>query len=232
MIQIRQANERGYTNHGWLESRHTFSFANYYAPAHMGFSHLRVINDDKVAPGAGFPTHGHRNMEIISYVLEGALEHKDNMGNGSIIRPGELQRMSAGTGITHSEYNASDTESVRFLQIWIIPSKRGISPGYEQQQFADSEVHGKLRLVASADGRDGSVFIHQDTTVYASKLTKGEVVEHVIANGRKAWVQVATGNVTVNGHSLSQGDGAAISQENSITLTTEQEAEVLVFDLP
>lgn len=232
MIQIRQANERGYTNHGWLESRHTFSFANYYAPAHMGFSHLRVINDDKVAPGAGFPTHGHRNMEIISYVLEGALEHKDNMGNGSIIRPGEVQRMSAGTGITHSEYNASDTESVRFLQIWIIPSKRGISPGYEQQQFADSEVHGKLRLVASADGRDGSVFIHQDTTVYASKLTKGEVVEHVIANGRKAWVQVATGNVTVNGHSLSQGDGAAISQENSITLTTEQEAEVLVFDLP
>ena len=232
MIQIRQANERGYTNHGWLESRHTFSFANYYAPAHMGFSHLRVINDDKVAPGAGFPTHGHRNMEIISYVLEGALEHKDNMGNGSIIRPGEVQRMSAGTGITHSEYNASDTESVRFLQIWIIPSKRGISPGYEQQQFADSEVHGKLRLVASADGRDGSVLIHQDTTVYASKLTKGEVVEHVIANGRKAWVQVATGNVTVNGHSLSQGDGAAISQENSITLTTEQEAEVLVFDLP
>ena len=232
MIQIRQANERGYTNHGWLESRHTFSFANYYAQAHMGFSHLRVINDDKVAPGAGFPTHGHRNMEIISYVLEGALEHKDNMGNGSIIRPGEVQRMSAGTGITHSEYNASDTESVRFLQIWIIPSKRGISPGYEQQQFADSEVHGKLRLVASADGRDGSVLIHQDTTVYASKLTKGEAVEHVIANGRKAWVQVATGNVTVNGHSLSQGDGAAISQENSITLTTEQEAEVLVFDLP
>ncbi|WP_455196862.1 pirin family protein [Kaarinaea lacus] len=232
MIQIRQANERGYANHGWLESRHTFSFANYYDPAHMGFSHLRVINEDKVAPGAGFPTHGHRNMEIISYVLEGELEHKDNMGNGSIIRPGEVQRMSAGTGITHSEYNASDTESVRFLQIWIIPSKRGISPGYEQQQFADSEVHGKLLLVASADGRDGSVLIHQDTAIYASKLTKGDVVEHVIANGRKAWVQVARGNVTVNGHTLSQGDGAAISQENSITLTTEQEAEVLVFDLP
>jgi len=232
MIQTRQANDRGYADHGWLESRHTFSFANYYDPAHMGFSHLRVINEDKVAPGAGFPTHGHRNTEIISYVLEGELEHKDNMGNGSIIRPGEVQRMSAGTGITHSEYNASDTESVRFLQIWIIPSKRGISPGYEQQQFADSEIHGKLRLVASADGRDGSVLIHQDTAIYASKLTKGDAVEHIIANGRKAWVQVAIGNVTVNGHTLSQGDGAAISQENSITLTTEQEAEVLIFDLP
>jgi redox-sensitive bicupin YhaK (pirin superfamily) len=210
MIQIRQANERGYANHGWLESRHTFSFANFYDPAHMGFSHLRVINDDNVAPAAGFPTHGHRDMEIISYVLEGSLEHKDSMGNGSIIRPGEVQRMSAGTGVTHSEYNASDTEPVRFLQIWIIPAQRGITPGYEQKEFADNEVHGTLHLVASADGRDGSVLIHQDTAIYASKLTKGDAVEHVIANGRKAWVQVARGNVTVKGHTLSQGDGAAI----------------------
>jgi redox-sensitive bicupin YhaK (pirin superfamily) len=232
MIQVRPANERGYASHGWLESRHTFSFADYYDPAHMGFSLLRVINDDTVAPGAGFPTHGHRNMEIISYVLEGGLVHKDSMGNGSVIRPGEVQRMSAGTGVTHSEYNASDKESVRFLQIWIIPDHRGVEPSYEQKRFADDEVQGKLRLVASSDGRNGSILIHQDAAIYVSKLTRGNAVEHAIANGRKAWIQVARGNVKINGHALVQGDGAAITEESRITIRADNDTELLLFDLP
>ena len=232
MIQIRPANERGYANHGWLESRHTFSFADYYDPAYMGFSILRVINEDNVMPGAGFPAHAHRNMEIISYVLEGGLEHNDSMGNGSIIRPGEVQRMSAGTGVTHSEYNASDSKPVRFLQIWIIPDQQGIKPGYEQKQFTDDEVHGKLRLVASADGRDGSVLMHQDAAIYVSKLDHGEAVEHRITNGRKAWIQVARGNVIINGHPLSRGDGAATEEEERLIISAESAAELLVFDLP
>ncbi|WP_455207403.1 pirin family protein [Kaarinaea lacus] len=232
MITIRPANARGYANHGWLESRHTFSFANYYDAEHMGFSVLRVINEDHVAPGAGFPAHGHRNMEIISYILEGGLEHKDSMGNGSIIYPGEVQRMSAGTGITHSEYNASDRKPVRFLQIWIIPEKRNIKPGYEQKRFNEDEMRSKLRLVASVDGRDGSVLMHQDAAIYVSKLDRGEAVEHRITNGRKAWIQVARGNVIINGHTLNQGDGAAITEEERLIINAESPAELLVFDLP
>ncbi|MGD8558665.1 MAG: pirin family protein [Gammaproteobacteria bacterium] len=232
MIQIRKSNERGYANHGWLESRHTFSFASYYDPEHMGFSVLRVINEDHVAPGAGFPSHGHRDMEIISYVLEGGLEHRDNMGNGSVIRPGEIQRMSAGTGVTHSEYNASSSEPVRFLQIWIVPDTQRIKPGYEQKQHTTEPVDQALHLLASPDGENGSVLIHQDAFVYAGKLAKGKLINHNLPDNRKAWVQVVHGDVTVNDHKLYRGDGAAITEAPTVSISADTDAEIILFDLP
>ncbi len=232
MIQIRKGNNRGHANHGWLDSFHTFSFADYYDPAHMGFSVLRVINEDRVQPSAGFPTHGHRDMEIVSYVLEGALEHKDSMGNGSVIRPGDVQRMSAGTGVRHSEFNASNSELVHFLQIWIVPDRQGHAPGYEQKHFTTSDLEGTLRLIASPDGRDGSVVIHQDARLYAAKLDNAQSTSHTLAAGRRAYLHVARGGVTVNGSTLSAGDGARIENETQILLSQGHDAEVLLFDLP
>jgi hypothetical protein len=232
MITVRPANARGVANFGWLDSRHTFSFGEYYDRNHMGFADLRVINEDKVAPGQGFGTHSHRDMEIISYVLDGALEHKDNIGNGSVIRPGDVQRMSAGTGIMHSEYNSSKTEPVHFLQIWILPEQKGIEPGYEQKTFAPEEKQGTLRLVGSRDGRDSSVTIHQDVSLYATSLREGETVNHQLADGRVAWVQVARGSVQLNDRSLTAGDGVAIAQLEQIVLQgTSNNAEVLLFDI-
>ncbi|WP_421654440.1 pirin family protein [Leptothermofonsia sp. ETS-13] len=232
MITLRPAQERGSAYFGWLNSRHTFSFGEYYDPNHMGFADLRVINEDKVAPGQGFVTHGHRDMEIVSYVLEGALEHKDSLGTGSVIRPGEVQRISAGTGIMHSEYNASKTEPVHFLQIWILPEQKGIQPGYEQKTFADAEKRGKLRLVGSRDGRDGSITIHQDVNLYAALLNEEDEVSHPLASKRVAWLQVARGAVQLNGQTLTAGDGAAISNESDITLRgAAKDAEVLLFDM-
>jgi redox-sensitive bicupin YhaK (pirin superfamily) len=230
MITIRRAGERGHADHGWLDTYHTFSFADYYDPAHMGFRALRVINEDRVRGGRGFGTHGHRDMEIISYVLEGALGHRDSMGTDGVIRPGEVQRMSAGTGVMHSEMNASEGEVVHFLQIWILPERNGIAPGYEQKQFDDAEKRGRLRLVASPDARDGSLKIHSDVSVYTTLLDDGESVTHEYASGRYGWVQVARGEVEVNGQKLSAGDGAAIENESSVTITGKG-AEVLLFDL-
>ena len=232
MITLRQAHERGHAQHGWLESYHTFSFADYYDPRHMGFRSLRVINEDRVQPGRGFGTHPHRDMEIISYVLEGALEHKDSLGTGSVITPGEVQRMSAGTGVTHSEFNSSRSELVHFLQIWILPERAGLPPGYEQRAFPAGEKRGKFRLVASRDGREGSVTIHQAVDLYTSVLAPGEAVTHRLAPGRSAWVQVARGAVTLNDTALSAGDGAAVSEEPLLTVTAKDQAEVLLFDLP
>lgn len=232
MIEVRKSNDRGHANHGWLDSHHTFSFADYYDPRQMGFSVLRVINEDRVEPAAGFPTHGHRDMEIVSYVLEGALEHKDSMGNGSVIRPGDVQRMSAGTGVRHSEYNASKSEGVHFLQIWILPKSTGIAPGYEQKHFDPASLSAKLRIVASPDGRDGSVTIHQDACLYASKLGNGAQVAHTLAPGRRAYVHVARGRVAVNGTALAAGDGARIENESRVILENADGAEVLLFDLP
>lgn len=232
MITLRPAQARGSANFGWLDSRHTFSFGEYYDANHMGFADLRVINEDKVAPAQGFSTHGHRDMEIISYVLEGALEHKDSLGTGSVIRPGDVQRMSAGTGIRHSEYNASKTEPVHFLQIWILPAQKGIEPGYEQKTFTDEEKRGQLRLVGSRDGRDGSITIHQDVDLYAATLHEGDEVSHTFANGRAAWLQVARGAVQLSDQLLTAGDGTAIVQEPLITLRgAADDAEVLLFDM-
>jgi len=232
MITIRPANERGAANFGWLDSRHSFSFGNYYDPAHMGFATLRVINEDKVTPSQGFGTHGHRDMEIISYVLEGALEHKDSIGNGAIIRPGDIQRMSAGTGIRHSEYNPSDTDPVHFLQIWIVPDTNGLEPGYEQIHVETEQRQGKLCLVGSRDGRQGSVTIHQDVDLYAANLKDGDTVTHTLQPGRVAWVQVARGAVDLSGHALSAGDGASVQTLATLTLTgNAEDAEVLVFDM-
>ncbi len=232
MLKVRKAEERGHANHGWLDSWHTFSFADYQDPREMGFGPLRVINDDKVQPGQGFGTHGHRDMEIITYVLEGGLEHKDSMGNGSIIRPGNVQRMSAGTGVRHSEFNPSRDEGVHFLQIWIEPKITGAKPGYEEKQFGPAEKKGQLRLIASPDGREGSVTIGQDATVYASMLEGKDAVAHRLAPGRRAYVHVARGAVKVNGTPLKVGDGAKIENEPSIELKDAREAEVLLFDLP
>ena len=232
MIKARKSADRGHANHGWLDSYHSFSFADYHDPAHVQFSVLRVINEDRVAPGAGFPTHGHRDMEIVSYVLEGALEHKDSMGNGSVIRPGDVQRMSAGTGVRHSEFNASKAELVHFLQIWILPQANGIAPGYEQKHFTPAELAGRLCVIASPDGRAGSVTIHQDARLYATKLDDGESVEHRLALGRRAYVHVARGTVALNGTPLATGDGARVEQEALLRLSNAQSAEVLVFDLP
>jgi redox-sensitive bicupin YhaK (pirin superfamily) len=231
MMTVRSASARGHANHGWLDSHHTFSFADYHDPRHMGFRSLRVINDDRVAPGGGFPTHGHRDMEIISYVLDGALEHKDSMGTGSVIRPGDVQRMSAGTGVMHSEYNASKEEPVHFLQIWILPERRGAQPGYEQKRFTDGEKQGRLRLVASPDGADGSVTVRQDMRLYAARLTAGQSATHEIAPGRHAWVQVARGEVRLGDTVLKAGDGAALTDEPRLTLTGTTDGEVLLFDL-
>ena len=230
MISIRKAGDRGHFDHGWLNTYHTFSFADYYDPAFMGFRTLRVINEDRVRGGNGFGTHGHRDMEIISYVLEGALEHRDSMGTGSVIRPGDVQRMSAGTGVMHSEKNASADELVHFYQIWILPEKGEIKPGYEQKRFEDNERTGKLRLVASHDGRDGSLKIHQDVALYTALLRDGSPIEYTLAPDRHAWLQVARGEVTVNGQKLSESDGAAISDESKLTIAGKN-AEVLLFDL-
>ena len=231
MITIRNATDRGHFDFGWLDTNHTFSFGDYYDPEFMGFRSLRVINEDRVAPRTGFPTHGHRDMEIITYILEGALEHRDSMGNGSVIRPGEVQRMTAGTGVTHSEANSSATESVHLLQIWILPGARGLKPGYEQKTFTDDEKRNRLRLVAAADGRDGSVIINQDASVYASVLDAGREVIHQLAPNRGAWVQVARGKIAINGDGLNQGDGAAINGESEVTIAGREPAEVLLFDL-
>ncbi len=230
MIRLRPAEERGHANFGWLNSRHTFSFGHYYDPGHMGFGPLRVINDDRVAPGMGFDAHGHKDMEIISYVLEGALEHKDNIGTGSVIRPGEVQRMTAGRGIRHSEYNHSKTEGVHFLQIWIVPEEEGLEPAYEQKDFGE-ERRGKFRLVGSRDGREGSLKIHQDVDLYSALLEGGQETSHSIKKLRKVWVQVASGAVNLNGQQLSCGDGAAVSDEKEITLRATSPAEVLLFDM-
>ncbi|MDH3692103.1 MAG: pirin family protein [Gammaproteobacteria bacterium] len=231
MLQIRYADDRGLADLGWLNSRHTFSFGQYYDTKFMGFGPLRVINEDRVQPGKGFDAHGHQDMEIISYVLEGTLEHKDSIGTGSVIRPGEVQRMSAGTGIRHSEFNHSDSELVHFLQIWILPEQEGLSPGYEQKTFPNDEKRGRLRLVGSRDGRDGSVIIHQDVDLYATLLTDKEEVRHDLEKGRKGWAQVATGTVKVNGEQLHQGDGVAIEELSKITITGTSNAEVLLFDM-
>jgi len=233
MITVRPAAERGIANFGWLDSRHSFSFGHYYDPAHMGFGPLRVINEDRVRPGAGFDTHGHRDMEIISYVLEGALAHKDSIGTGSVIRPGDVQRMSAGSGVRHSEFNDSDSDPVHFLQIWLLPDEEGLTPSYEQKTFGDGEKRNRLRLVASHDGRDGSVRIHQDADLYASLLDKDAVVAHALAKGRRGWIQVVRGAVEVNGKTLHTGDGAAASELPTLHLTGKADGtEFLLFDLP
>ena len=232
MLQPRYAGDRGHANHGWLDTFHTFSFASYYDPAEMGWGDLRVINEDRVQPDQGFGMHGHNDMEIITYILAGALQHKDSMGNSAIIRPGEVQRMSAGSGVLHSEFNPSQTEPVHLLQIWIEPNVTGIQPSYEQKFFAPEERRGRLRLVASGDGREGSVTIHQDAAVYATVLGPADTVVHPLASDRRAYVQVARGTVTVNGQRLHAGDGARIKDEAKITLVgAEESAEVLLFDL-
>jgi redox-sensitive bicupin YhaK (pirin superfamily) len=230
-LAVRRSEERGRANFGWLDSRHTFSFGHYHDPEHMGFGPLRVINDDRVAPGGGFPAHPHSDMEIISYVLEGAMEHKDSLGTGSVIHPGDVQRMSAGTGIRHSEFNASKTDPVHFLQIWIIPKRKGIEPGYEQKAFKDAEKRGRLRLIGSPDGRDGSVTIHQDVDLYATLLSRGDIVEHTIEAGRGGWVQVARGSVELNGTALREGDGVAVSTSGPLRIAGVADAEVLLFDM-
>ena len=231
MLRLHPGDSRGRTSLGWLDSRHSFSFGHYRDRAHMGFRSLRVINEDRVAAAAGFPPHSHRDMEIISYVLAGVLEHKDSLGNGTVIRPGEVQRMSAGTGITHSEYNPSKKAPVHFLQIWILPDREGIAPGYEQRPYPAAERQGRLRLVASPDGREGSITVHQDAALYVSLLEAEQAVEHRIASGRHAWLQVARGSVEANGERLGAGDGAAISDEPRLAVRAEEPSEILLFDL-
>ena len=232
MIEIRKSEDRGIANFGWLYSRHSFSFGHYYDPQHTGFGPLLVINDDQVQQGRGFDTHGHRDMEIISYVLDGELAHKDSMGNGSVIRPGDVQRMSAGTGVMHSEFNNSPTRNVHFLQIWIAPSAKGIAPGYEEKHFDAPSKRGCLRLIASPDGSEGSVLIHQDARVYASLLDGEEQVSHTLHPQRRAYVHVARGSVNVNGIRLATGDALKLEQEASVNITDGEAAEVLLFDLP
>ena len=231
MITVRPAAQRGHANHGWLDSWHSFSFADYYDPAHMGYSVLRVINDDRVAKGGGFPPHPHRDMEIITYILEGSLAHKDSMGTGSVIRPGDVQRMSAGTGVTHSEFNANDGET-RLLQIWIMPKVQRSAPGYEQKHFEDADLADKLRLVASRDGRDSSVRMQQDAELYASRLGDGTQVNHALAPGRRAYLQVAKGELVLNGNALKEGDGVMVENEPELRLRGMKSAEILLFDLP
>lgn len=229
-MQIRRGKERGHANHGWLDTHHTFSFANYYDPNHMGFRSLRVINDDRVVGGEGFGTHPHRDMEIVSYVVDGALEHRDSMGNGSVIRPGDVQRMRAGTGVTHSEYNHSNTDPVRFLQIWIVPDTRGLEPGYEQKYFGD-ERRGTLRLVASQDGEQGSIQIHQDVKMFASILDNGETVTHRLDRSRHGWLQIVRGTVVANGETLGEGDGASFTDVSTLNIESVGESELILFDL-
>ncbi|MGA9520300.1 MAG: pirin family protein [Myxococcaceae bacterium] len=231
MIKARKAEDRGSFDFGWLDTRHTFSFGDYYDPAHMGFRTLRVINEDRVKPGEGFGTHPHRDMEIISYVLEGGLQHRDSMGNGSVIRPGDVQRMTAGTGVLHSEFNASKTQPVHFLQIWILPNRRGLAPSWEQKRLDPAEHVGQFRVVASPDGRDGSVSVHQDVILWSGVVKEGQTSALPIAEGRHSWVQVARGAVVLNGEALGAGDGAAISGEREVSVRATRDAEVLVFDL-
>ena len=231
MITVRPAFERGSTQLKWLQSAHSFSFNNYLDPRHMGFRQLRVINDDWIKPGAGFGTHSHRDMEIITYVLEGALEHRDSTGNGSVIRPGDVQRMSAGTGISHSEYNHSHVDPVHLLQIWIMPDRQGLKPGYEQRSFAPEELRGRWRLIAAKDGRDGAVTVHQDVAVLVARLEPGERVSYRLQAGRHAWVQMAAGEVTLNDVALNAGDGAALSEVTTLDCIAGDRSEVLLFDL-
>lgn len=231
MINIRKSTERGRVDHVWLNTSHTFSFADYYDQKHMGFRELRVINEDRVQPREGFPTHPHRDMEIITYVLEGALEHKDSMGNGSVIRPGEVQRMSAGTGITHSEFNHSGSELVHFLQIWILPNQEGVKPSYEQKVFPDEEKLNNIRLIASQDGREGSVTIHQDVNLYAAIIEQKKELGYHVPAGRHVWLQVVRGSIELNGTSLDSGDGVAVSNEEYLNVIGKEKAEVLLFDL-
>ena len=231
MIAIRKSNERGHADHGWLDTRFSFSFADYFDPQHVQFRTLRVMNDDRIAGGGGFPTHPHRDMEIVTYVLDGALAHKDSMGNGSVIRPGDVQYMSAGTGVAHSEFNASDKETVHMYQIWMFPDKQNYTPSYDQKHFSTVEKQAKLRLVVSPDGREGSVRIRQDNEIYATVLAPGETVKHALKPERHAYVQVARGSVTLNGKTLETGDGAALSAEKAVELTGVKDAEVLLFDL-
>ncbi len=231
MMTVRKAADRGHAQHGWLDSHHTFSFADYYDPRHMGFRALRVINDDRVEGGMGFGAHPHRDMEIISYVLEGALTHKDSMGTGAVIRVGDVQRMSAGTGVTHSEFNASKADEVHFLQIWLVPDKKGVTPGYAQKEFSDEEKRGRLRLVTSPDGADGSITIHTDARVYAGLFDRGEQTTFTLPENRYGWVHVARGKVRLNGVELAEGDGVALEKERELSIEGIDDAEILVFDL-
>jgi redox-sensitive bicupin YhaK (pirin superfamily) len=231
MITIRKSEDRGHFDLGWLDTFHTFSFDQYYDPAHMHFRSLRVINEDRVRPARGFPTHSHRDMEIITYILAGALEHRDSMGNGSVIRPGDVQRMSAGTGVSHSEVNASQTEPVHLLQIWILPQSQGLPPSYEEKHFSEEERRGRLRLIASHDGREGSVTIHQDAQLFAAVLDAGQTVVHALDEKRSAWLQVARGTIRLNEVELKQGDGAAVRNESELKVVAHDQAEVLLFDL-
>ena len=232
MIKVRKSEDRGHANHGWLNTYHTFSFADFYDPKFMGFRTLRVINEDRVKPGAGFGTHGHRDMEIISYVLEGALEHKDSIGTGSVMRPGDVQRMSAGTGIRHSEFNHSKDEPVHFLQIWLLPEQEGLPPSYEQKAFSNADKRGQLRLIASRDGRNGSVTVHQDAEIFAAILNRSESVSYALPNGRKAWVQVARGAVTLNGKNLTAGDGSGVEEVATLEIRgVSDDSEILLFNL-
>jgi len=232
MITLRRSQERGYADHGWLKSFHSFSFADYHDPAHMGFGPLRVINEDRVAPGTGFGTHGHRDMEIISYVLDGELAHRDSMGNGSVIRPGDVQRMSAGSGVRHSEFNHAQDRTTHFLQIWIEPNVTGIAPGYEEKRFSDADKQGRLRLVASPDGADGSVRIHQDARMYVSRLAPGQSLSAELAAGRLGYLHLVRGAVTVNGERLAGGDAAKVRDESRLAIGAEGDSELLLFDLP
>ena len=231
MINLRKSHERGHANHGWLDSYHTFSFADYYDPREMGFGSLRVINEDRVAPQGGFPTHPHRDMEIVTYILEGELRHQDSMGNGSVIRVGDVQRMSAGTGIRHSEANASETQAVHLLQIWIEPNQTGLTPSYEQKHFTQVEKQGTFRLVASSDGRDGSVTIHQDAAIYAAVLSADQALAYKLEAPRRAYLHLARGRVSLNGYPLEAGDGAKVTGPETLNLTALEQAEVLLFDL-
>jgi redox-sensitive bicupin YhaK (pirin superfamily) len=231
MNRVRKGAERGHFNHGWIDTYHTFSFGNYYDPAHMGFRSLRVINDDRVQPGQGFGMHGHRDMEIVTYVLEGALEHKDSMGNGSILRPGELQRMTAGTGVRHSEFNPSDKESVHLYQIWLLPNRKGLAPGYEELALSEDEQRGRFRLVASPEGADGSLTIHQDARLYLASLPPGQAVAHQVERGRAAWLQVLQGRVNSLENDLAAGDGVAITDEQSVVVQATDRSKVLLFDM-
>ena len=231
MITIRKSEERGHFQHGWLDTYHTFSFDQYYDPAHMHWRALRVINEDRVARGQGFPTHSHRDMEIVTYILSGALEHRDSMGNGSVIRPGDVQRMTAGTGVSHSEFNPSSDEGVHLLQIWILPEARNLTPSYEQKFFSQQERTGKLRLITSSDGSDGSVKIHQDARIYAALIGSDQSVSHQLSGNRCGWLQVAAGSIRLNDVDLEQGDGAAISRESQLQIAALEQSEVLLFDL-
>lgn len=231
MITIRKSEDRGHFDFGWLDTYHTFSFDQYHDPAHRHWRSLRVINEDRVQPGQGFPTHSHRDMEIITYIISGALEHSDSMGNGSVIRPGDVQRMSAGTGVSHSEVNPSEAETVHLLQIWVLPERHGLPPSYEEKHFNDEDRRGRLRLIAANDGREGAVTIHQDVQIYAALLETGQAVVYAPNEGRYAWLQVARGRVSLNEVELKQGDGAAVRRESELTITAHDQAEILLFDL-